>query len=330
MAKTPAYRRVADFLERAIRSGKIPAGAVIKVADVAALFDSSRSPVRMAFGQLEAQGLLTPHDGHQGHIVGRNGALRRITLTPEMLAIDDDISAAGAAQKLYFEVEHSLILHSIGSPQRVNELAMARHFRTDRRTVRELLLRAQSMGIVDRQAGRWEIVPFDAERCSNLYEMRMLLEPVALEGAAGRIPPAELQGVRQRLISARENQARLSVEDVDMLEADMHRNVLSFCPNREIPEALRRTIPTYVCGKYIQFILRQKNEALAARHTNFDIVDTFLTDHLEVLDLMRGGRVGMAAAALHAHLARSRLQIIDMLSDYHVLHDKPLPPPIFD
>lgn len=303
----------------------------MKVADVAALFESSRSPVRTAFEQLEAKELLRRQANRQGYIAGP-GASLRVTLTREMLGLEDSKLqlASDKLERLYYQVEHSLILHSISNRLRINELAMARHFRTDRRAVRELLLRAESMGIVQRSSSRWEIVPFEAERCSNLYQIRILLEPVALEMAAPQIPPDELEGMRQRLISANENKAGLTVADVDMLEADMHRNALAFCPNREIPEALRRTIPTYVCGKYIQFILRQKNESLAARHTHFNIVDTFVADHLEVIEHMQANRVPDASAALHRHLARSRLQILDMLSDYQDLVDKPEPPPIFD
>lgn len=312
--KLPAYRRIAEILGDAIRDGRLPVGALIKVSDAAVVFDSSRSPIKQAFQILLDGGLLHPHDG-QGFVVGRTTAGSRITLTRAVLGLDETQTplTSSAQDEMYFRLEHDLILHSIKGPLRLNELALARHFNIGRSTMRELIFRAQAVGIVERASGKsWRIVPFDMQRCRNLYDLRIILEPEALRQAAPRLPMDKLDDMLARLDAAIADPAALGVGQLDLLESDLHRDLLSHCTNVEIPEALIRTSPTYICGKHIQVVL-----------SDSPTIETFLHDHHDILTNLRRGQGDMAADLLRGHLDRSRDQIIGKLQEFLRLPARP-------
>lgn len=278
---------------------------MIKVSDAAVVFESSRSPIKQAFQILLDDGLLYPHDG-QGFIVGQPQPVNRATLSRELLGLDAAPLTSSVQDDLYFKLEHDLILSSISGPARLNELALARHYNIGRSTIRELIFRAQTVGIVERASGKsWRIVPFDVERCRNLYDLRILLEPAALLQAAPRLPAEKLEQMHQRLVRAVADPMALGVGQLDQLESDLHRDLLSYCTNIEIPEALIRTSPTYICGKHVQVAL-----------SDSPTIETFLHDHLEIIEHLRAGQPDTAAELLRGHLDRSRDQIIGKLREF--------------
>lgn len=308
--KVPAYRRIADLLGDAINDGRLPVGALIKVSDATAVFESSRSPVKQAFQILLQDGRLHPHDG-QGFIVGSDRVASRLTLSRALLGLDDAQTplSSPAQDALYFRLEHELILNSISGPLRLNELALARRFQTGRSTMRELIFRAQKVGIVERETGKsWRIVPFDQARCRNLYDLRILLEPEALRQAAPLLPVDRLDQMLARLVTAIADPGTQSVGQLDQLESDLHRDLLSHCTNIEIPQALVRTSPTYICGKHIQLVL-----------SDSPTIESFLHDHLDILQHLRRGQGDLAADLLRGHLDRSKHQMIGKLQQFLAL-----------
>lgn len=307
MERQPAYRRIAEHIDGAIRDERIATGAIIKIAEVAKIFGASRSPVKQAFEILEAQGSVRPHDG-QGFVVGNDGEPFRFTLTADHLTLGNcDVDAnQGMYDELYFRIERELILHSMSGHWRVNELALARHFGIGRTLARDLIFRANKLGIVARSnGGHWHIVGLDVERCCNLYDLRRVLEPVALQAATPLMPRGELEAMRTRLAKAIAISPALDIVDLDGLENDLHQRCLGYCPNQEIIEALSRTAPTYICGKYLQVTLSDN-----------PTIETFMHDHMEIISFMLEGRSGDAAERLREHLDLSCGQIVERLTQY--------------
>lgn len=307
MERQPAYRRIAEHLDGAIREERIATGAIIKIAEVAKIFGSSRSPVKQAFEILEAQGSVRPHDG-QGFVVGNDSEPFRFTLTADHLTLGDgEVDANQSAHdELYFRIERELILHSMSGHLRVNELALARHFGIGRTVARDLIFRANKLGIVARgNGGHWHIVGLDVERCRNLYDLRRILEPVALEAATSLIPRGELEAMLDRLGEAIAVSPALDIVDLDGLENDLHQRCLGYCPNPEIIEALSRTAPTYICGKYLQVTLSDN-----------PTIETFMHDHKEIISFMLEGKGSDAAQRLREHLDLSCGQIVERLTEY--------------
>lgn len=300
--KQPAYALITETLARRIRTGDVPAGTVLSEPAIANLFGSSRSPVRQAFERLEGLGLVRRFDG-RGVIAGRRRAEpKRTAVTHQMLGLAD-----GAAESLrgdgwdalYYELERDIIYRSVFGRFRVNELALARHFHVGRTVARNLLLRAQAAGLLEKGAkAHWYVVALDDDRVRDIFELRRSLEPTLIGSAAGKIPADLLEAMAARLRSAIAARSDVSIAELDQLESDLHIRCLGYGKNREMVEALKRTHCSFVIGKHIQVALAQRPQA-----------DPFMDEHLPIIEALcrRDGRGAANAMRRHLDLTQEKL-----------------------
>lgn len=293
----PAYATIAAQLRKSILANALPTGTVLLEGPLAALFQSSRSPVKRALAELEEEGLVSRFDG-RGLLVGTTAVPRRVKITSDMLLLSDDggiNTKSFAWQPHYYDFEREIILRSVFGRARINELALARHLDVGRTVAHDLLIHAREVGIVYKDDGsRWWIVPLDEERFEHLYEMRILLEPVAMTSAADRIPLARLNEIEARLRRAQDNFPMVSGAELDVLEADLHIDCTGFGANPEIIGALKRSHCILVAGKHIQLAL-----GADAR------VDPFMEEHLEIVAALRDRNPTAVRETLVRHLELS-------------------------
>ncbi len=299
---TAAYMMIANQIRKAIKGGSLPKGAVLLEGPLAALFGSSRSPVKRALASLEEERLLSSFDG-RGLLVGRTAEPNRIKITPAMLQLEAEgaINAKSfnaksfAWQPYYYDFEREIILRSVFGRTRVNELALARHLQVGRTVAHDLLIHAREVGIVHKDdRSHWWIVPLDKARFENLYQLRILLEPVALASAIGYIPEQKLGEIEDRLKRAARDFPDVSGADLDVLESDLHIDCNSYGQNPEILEALKRTRCILVAGKHIQLALSDDAK-----------VDPFTDEHLEIVSAVRKRNSATARRKLVRHLELS-------------------------
>lgn len=305
--RRPAYALIGDALRGAIESGRLAPGCVLAESTIAGMFNASRSPVRQAFAALEEAGLVRRFDG-RGVAVGGAPPDRRLPVTPDLIGLDGEADPDEGWGPFYYEVERDIILASLLGRFRVNELALARHLSVGRTVARNLLLRAQGVGLVTKEGnGQWQVIPLDATRIEHLYDLRRILEPPLLRAAVGRIPGTVLTAMEGRLSKAVRAMPDLDIAGLDVLETDLHVACLGHSPNTEMAEALRRTRCVLVVGKHIQNAL--------PGHPG---IDPFMDEHLEVLAAVRRGDGEAAGAALAGHLVSSKDKALQRLKDFRL------------
>ncbi|KQQ91319.1 GntR family transcriptional regulator [Aureimonas sp. Leaf324] len=309
-ARRPTYERIAEILRAALEADRVPPGTVLSEVPLARLFGAGRSPVRQALGRLEADGLVSRFDG-RGFLVGHETP-SRAEVTPAMLGLCAgtlDLVHARPADALYYGVERELILRSLRGAARVNELALSRHLRMGRTVAHDILVRAQASGILEKgENSRWVIRALGAERIEQFYELRLILEPVAIAQAAGRIPDAMLAEVEARHRDAANAWTASEAAVLDQLETDLHVTCLGFAANTEITEALRRSRTVLLSGKHVQ-------RALGPAAT----VDRFVDEHLSVIECLRRGDGAAAAIEMRRHLVLARDKALDRLRAYQTM-----------
>lgn len=303
--RRPAYARIGDALRGAIEAGRLAPGCVLAESAIAGMFRASRSPVRQAFAALEEAGLVHRFDG-RGVVVGGAAPDRRLAVTPDLIGLGGGRGADEGWEPFYYELERDVILASLLGRVRVNEVALARHLGVGRTVARNLLLRAQGVGLVTKEGnGPWRVVPLDRTRIEHLYDLRLTLEPPLLRAAVGRIPPGGLAAMEARLAGAIAALPALDSAGLDILENDLHVACLGHGPNTEMAEALRRTRCVLVVGKHIQ-------TALPGRPG----IEPFMEEHRRVLQAVRAGDRDGACAALAEHLVLSKVKALTRLRDF--------------
>lgn len=296
--QAPIYEVITNMLRRALQDGSIEEGTVLLEGHVADLLGSTRTPVRQALRELEYEGLVHRFNG-RGVLAGAAGVEpRRVSLSAEMLGIknsDEAVRKTLGWESIYDEVERDVVHLSVFGNYRVNEVELARHFNVGRMVARDVLLRLESLGLMEKdERSRWVVTPLDSNRINNLYELRWLLEPAALRAAMIAAPSAEISLMMTELRKTMKAYPAVSRTSLDKLEHDLHVGFLSHCPNRDLLHSLQRTRCILTLSKHVLGV-----------STPMPKRDPFMAEHLSVLKAVSEGDVKAAQDSLRQHLEAS-------------------------
>jgi DNA-binding GntR family transcriptional regulator len=302
----PVYRKIAAILHDSIKAGRLMPGTILMEGSLAAIFGSSRTPVKQALSDLSERGVIQRFDG-RGFVVGSAKAPRRVPVTAGLLGLDEanpELPRTWAWQRIYDGVERALIFHSALGKFRVNEVELARHYKVGRTVAHDVLVQAQSTGLLAKDERlRWYVVPLDEKRVCDLYDLRELLEPKAMAAGVGRVPPDFLSGMAERLEAAIAAYPRVSAAEMDALEHGLHVTSLGYCDNREIMEALKRTRCLHFTQKH-----------MLGAQVSYPTDEPFMTEHLDVVRAMLRGDAAKVEAHMLIHLRTARAKVIDRLA----------------
>jgi DNA-binding GntR family transcriptional regulator len=302
----PVYRKIAAILHDSIKAGRLIPGTILMEGSLAAIFGSSRTPVKQALSDLSERGVIQRFNG-RGFIVGTANAPSRVPVTAGQLGLDEanpELPRTWAWQRIYDSVERALIFHSALGRFRVNEVELARYYKVGRTVAHDVLVQAQSTGLLAKDERlRWYVVPLDEQRVCDLYDLRELLEPKAMAASAKRVPPDFLSEMVERLEAAIAAYPKVSAAEMDGLEHGLHVTCLGYCANREIMEALKRTRCLHFTQKH-----------MLGAQVSYPADEPFMTEHLDIVRAMLRNEPASIEARMQAHLRIARAKVIDRLA----------------
>lgn len=312
----PRYAAIEQKMMQAIDQALLPAGVVLTEDPVARLFGTSRTPVRMAFNELERQGLLRRFEG-RGFIVTGAKKLKRIALTHEMLGLSKitaQMPQPMTSQRIAKEFETSIAQALPFGMYRVHEQAAADHFGVSRTIIRELLSRFQDRGLVGKDLrSHWTVGPLTALDVAHYFSIRAKLEPLALAESARLLPQQVIFGTLARARAAVETADNLAPSQLEQLETDLHVTLLAKNPN-----------------PHLSRMIQQSQIALSVNHVFAETVGTrpfsvALMEHCIVFEFLMRGSWNAAAAAMEEHLHLSAARTRKRLMAFSVFPEPDLP-----
>jgi DNA-binding GntR family transcriptional regulator len=288
------YQSARDRLALDIAKGALAKGRHLSETWVAQHFGISRAPARQALLELVARGLLDKPKGRRGYIVSGSAAGsgfdQDATLTKR-----GPIQFLPSWQRIYGEIEREIFARTSIASWRINELALARHYGVSRTVARDVVARLQQRGIIDKaEGGRWLAPALTEKRLHDLFELRWVLEPLALEKALPRLPAGLLDRLSRNLEAA-VSAAEVPSATLDALEQELHVELLGYCDNQALLEAVRLPQTLLVAHHF----LYQWTSGLFA-------TEPFLPEHLAVVRALQSGNLEGAQAALAHHLQISQ------------------------
>jgi len=312
----PIYALVTDMLRRAIQDGSIEGGTVLLEGHVAEILGSTRTPVRQALRELEAEGLVSRFGG-RGLLAGPAGIEPlRVALSPAMLGIkssDEPVRKTLGWESIYDEVERDVVHLSVFGHYRINEVEMARHFGVGRMVARDVLLRLESLGLMEKdERSRWVVTPLDEIRINHLFELRWLLEPAALRAAMVASPSPETAIMMADLRKAMRTYPKITRTGLDKLEYDLHVGYISQCPNKDLLQSLQRTRCILTLSKHVLGVSAPMPK-----------LDPFMAEHLAVLKAVSENDSQKAQDLLRRHLEVSCTKVSQRVG--HVRDNYPTP-----
>ena len=316
----PLYAQFARILTDSIKTKQLKRGTLLLEGRLAELFGSSRAPVREALAQLRRAGLISRFDG-RGHIVGPKGVqVLRTALEPGMIHAADSgmppVKKSFAWQAIYESVERAIIYRSAFGRFRVNEYEVARHHGVSRTVAHDVLARIEGLGMLEKDTRqRWTIVPLDDKKIANLYQLRELLEPVALRHAMPHLSDRFLDQMRRRHAQTLAKYPDVTSSGMDDLEFDLHIRCFNPCPNKEILASLAKTRCILTLSKHVLGVA-------------VDVPDTdpFMAEHLEIIDALIARDERRAMEALLNHLKLSAPKVTARLHRFRDCYEPPAVP----
>ncbi|WP_309084376.1 GntR family transcriptional regulator [Chelativorans sp.] len=284
------YHRAYEILAAQIGDGTLAPGMRLTESSVAEQFGISRAPARRALAELERNGFVTKSSGRGYSVQGAPSANKAVPKP----ATDEDMRLVSRPswERIYGEVEDEVIGRISFANWRVNEAELARYYGVSRTVARDVIGRLQSRGLLRKdERSRWYAPALTPEHVGELYELRSILEPIALAKAVPHVPPSFLSQMRAHLEDAVANAEAIEGPVLDSLEEEMHVKLLGFCGNRTLMQAI--TLPQSLLIAH-RFLYRWTPRLFKT--------EPFLPEHLEVVAHLDAGDAAKAAAALERHL----------------------------
>ncbi|WP_219817020.1 GntR family transcriptional regulator [Arthrobacter sp. GMC3] len=205
------------------------------------------------------------------------------------------------ADEVYELLRAHIMRGTIPPGVRINIEDVARQLNVSPTPVRETLARLESEGLVDRQPRRGytatELLSRDDVR--ELYEMRMLLEPYAVERAALGANATFLRQITDELEAGRElAKAGASIPPAELSAHDerFHDLIFRAAGNELIRQSYARTH----CHLHI-FRLSFSD--------TFD--DHTIAEHGQIVEPLASGNIPAAAEAMRAHIVASEGRVLN-------------------
>jgi len=303
---SPLYALIYGVLREHIVGGSFPPGLVLGETKVARAFHGSRVPAAAALRRLHREGLIRDFDG-RGYVTKGNAAPSRLSLVEAGLrlpaALAFKLKFRNRRERIYPDVEHVVAACLPYGRFQVNESAMAEHYGVSRTVAHEVLTRLERTGIVTQDINqRWYAGPLTEDLLRDHFEMRCVLEPVAL---AQVFPELKADDLHKKYDRAKKVQGGcLTLGKIERLEKDLHVDIILKCRNLQLREAIRRS----------QLVL-------VAVHHGFDVyrdaatIGLMMSEHIGILEALIKGLHMDAGHRLEKHLRRSLVQSVDLVKN---------------
>jgi DNA-binding GntR family transcriptional regulator len=287
------YERAFELIAGEIQAGILPPGERLTEVGLAKRLGISRAPIRQALAMLADRGMVQKASSNGYAVHGTNGQNTQPFPSEHGLTKELGTLARASWEVIYDDVEKEIVARTSFFQWHVNEVALARHYGVSRTVSRDVLARLQQRGILTKDdKGRWLAPALNENRIRELYELRTILEPIALEKAARHAPMKTIVSLRDRLQTVSGQKKGVDYPTLlDALEQDLHVTLLSYCDNRALLEAI--SLP--------QALLVTQHFLFDWTNDMFDS-EPFLPEHLAIYDNLIAGDVQRAKHALTYHL----------------------------
>src|SRR5690606_36776098 len=160
-------------------------GGLLRPAVLASAFATSRVPAEMALHRLAARGLVAREEGHGWRVVGgRGSSTGRLVDTAPLASTEAERAALRQRNwrdRIYAEIEEQVSGCLLLGRFQISSQALAAQYGFSRTVAQECITLLERVGIVRQESnGRWSAGPLDKRRIEELFELRRILEPIAL------------------------------------------------------------------------------------------------------------------------------------------------------
>jgi DNA-binding GntR family transcriptional regulator len=202
--------------------------------------------------------------------------------------------------RAYDEIKRMILSGELAPGAFIAERPLAAKLGMSTTPVRSALQRLEVEGLLSISPQQGAVVrDFSFREITELYEIRMALEPFVARQIAGRLSPAQVERVNANLEAQRENLAHRDIALCVRLDEDFHTLFSDFLDNQEICRVMRQ--------------LRDKTRRVFNRvfSLNPGRMEGSYREHVVIAETIFQGDADLAAKRVEAHLDYGRRALLD-------------------
>jgi DNA-binding GntR family transcriptional regulator len=216
-------------------------------------------------------------------------------------ASPDILRAGGAEELMYQDVYDAIMEHRLPPRTKLTEQVLCQIYDTARHTVRKVLTRLSTEGLVELEANRGAFIasPSSTE-AKDMFELRQIIEHATLARVARDATPRQLAALRKMVTEERNAYTSGDRPRWIRLSAQFHLELALLTDNALLVDTLRRLVSRTT-------LLIATIEAPGQNACSFD-------EHEDVLTALENGDVALAQEhmAHHLHNCEERVQPEDV------------------
>jgi DNA-binding GntR family transcriptional regulator len=209
------------------------------------------------------------------------------------------LSRVNLTEEIYRIVKEDILAHKLKSGEKINIDQLARSLEVSNIPIREALSRLQSEGYL-------HVIPFKGmfvnlmtlKDLNELFEIRLHLEPLAVEKAALIIPDDKLEKLQETMNSLQINLSSSSNNGfvtITEMNSSIHGTILDYCENTNLQNLVRGYMEQI--QRYLTFI-----------RLNLDVLTTNVewSEHNAILQKLMQRDPKGASDAMSKHIRNSQ------------------------
>ncbi|WP_099906549.1 GntR family transcriptional regulator [Streptomyces sp. TLI_171] len=208
--------------------------------------------------------------------------------------------ATSLRETTYAQLRTAVLDGEFGPRERLAEMRLAARFGVSRTPVREALARLLADGLIERGDGGFYVTIPNLHQLKDLYELRVTLElrgiARVIEDPSARHDPAIIAAELERWYAMRENPPERDPRFV-IRDERFHAELSRAAGNPALTDALVTVSERIRSVRMYDFLTQ-------------DRVETTITEHIEIMEFVRDGRLGEGYRALHAHVGDSMAVVL--------------------
>jgi DNA-binding GntR family transcriptional regulator len=191
----------------------------------------------------------------------------------EVIKLDGDRQPL--AQTAYDMIKRAIIRCDLEPGQQITEEQLAERYGLSRATVRPALKRLYQEQLVQTITRQRYVIPaITLKDAQDLFELRLVLEPMAARRAAGRVDQAQIRRVNELCCAHYELGNRESVEAFLRANTEFHVTVARASGNALLAEVIASLLDREERLNHIAHLLHDRNDA--AYHEHHELVEALI------------------------------------------------------
>ena len=194
-------------------------------------------------------------------------------------------------ENVYKNLKYRIIMNQLEAGTVLNEKALMDEYKIGRTPLREIFIRLQNEGLIQRFPRSGTIVaPMDFNQLREITEIRIPLEGVVGELIVEKISDAQIQKLKNVFLKVKEIELHGSDEDILMSDSELHNLLYEATGNRKLVSIIHELQAidsrywfslTFTREEYLDQIMQWKQIIAAIEARDKKLTKKLLQDHVQ-------------------------------------------------